>query len=127
MSVGDLFHEWELPYGPVTGLLSVMTRAFTQGSGTSAYETETEGWNTDGDEFLTFTPNIDNRYKLVYTTGMPSVPEDLKQAVLEEILYRYKNKADYEPTAYNVFGMAVEKICQSAQKYAFTHKRLVWQ
>lgn len=132
--VADLFNEWELPYGPVTGIQSVQTRTSTQGSGLPTYTTLTSGWGLDGTEFLTFIPasGIDAignypiatnfgvapyRYKIQYTAGWPDSPEDLRQAILTEIAYRYENRGD----------LAAPGVCESTRILADPYVRQLWQ
>lgn len=126
----DLFQEWELPYGPVTGIQGVATRSGTEGSGPASYETVTDGWGTDGEEFLSFDPtgatssqifscatNTPNRFKIIYTTGYNPVPDDLALAVLNEIAYRYENRGNQDlSTAYSPAAKAI------AQPY----QRMLW-
>ena len=132
--VADLFNEWELPYGPVTGIQSVQTRTSTQGSGLPTYATLTSGWGLDGTEFLTFIPAsgvdaIGNypiatnfgvapyRYKIQYTAGWPDCPNDLRQAILTEIAYRYENRGD----------LAAPGVCESTRILADPYVRQLWQ
>ena len=132
--VADLFNEWELPYGPVTGIQSVQTRTNTQGSGLPTYATLTSGWGLDGTEFLTFIPasGIDAignypiatnfgvapyRYKIQYTAGWPDCPNDLRQAILTEIAYRYENRGD----------LAAPGVCESTRILADPYVRQLWQ
>lgn len=106
--VADFYKEWEIPYGPVIGLVSVQTRSSNEGSGGPVYATKETGWNIDGEEYKTFIPFgfladdlfTNNRgcpplrFRLVYTAGYVTVPEDLKLGILNEIAYRYENKGD---------------------------------
>lgn len=141
--VADLYNEWELPYGPVTGITGVQTRTGTEGSGPSTYATQTSGWSTDGVEFITFTPSgagfnpgapftgyfqwgpfaspyaqgPGNRYKITYTTGYSTVPDDLKQAVLLQIVYLYEHRGEEME----------EKICDAARILAEPYLRKLWQ
>lgn len=119
--IADLYNEWELPYGPVTGITGVQTRTGTEGSGPGTYATQTTGWGTDGTQFLSFIPSgaggfnpgepfrgyfqwgeyaspygqtPGNRYKITYNTGYSVVPDDLKQAVLVQIVFLYEHKGE---------------------------------
>lgn len=107
----DLYNEWELPYGPVTGITSVKTRNSLEGSGPPTYESEASGWKQDGEEFITFIPSGGgspyettgppyfrpyswfNRYKITYTAG-PYTPEDLVHAVLVQTAYLYDHRGE---------------------------------
>lgn len=113
--IADLDREWELPWGPVTGIAGVQTGSRGTGSAPVTYETEEEGWIVDGMDFLTFTSAFYTRYKLYYTTGFSSVPADLKLAILNEILFRYENRGD-----------TGDKICKEAEELALPYKRLSW-
>lgn len=132
----------ELPYGPVTGLQSVQTRTGTEGSGPGTYATQTSGWDTAGEEFLTFNPSGaggfnagapftgyfqwgpdaspygygGNMYRLVYTAGYGTVPEELKLAIMNEIAYRYEHRGEGE----------IKGICEAARIIADPHKRQLW-
>lgn len=131
--LADLYQEWELPLGPVTGIQSVATRSGTQGSGPATYETAASNWQTQGTEFLSFVPfggsvwdwgppipsnypGCGDRYRLIYTTGYNIVPDDLKLAILNEISYRYEHRGNEENVIYS----------ESAQALAFPYKRMLW-
>lgn len=109
------FHDtWDLPFGPVTGLESVQTRISQTGSGPVSYETATTNWEVDGDRF---DPAGCIRYKIVYTTGFSSCPEDLKQAILAQISYLYENR-----------GVDASEIgiVQQALDLAAPYKKMLW-
>jgi hypothetical protein len=113
----DLSIEWELPYGPVTGITAVKVRATAEGSGIASYETLEEGWESDGEEFASFLGGPETRYRITYTTGYSSVPEDLKLGVLNEIYYRYEHRGNEIDT----HGLSQETI-NLVQPY----KRMPW-
>ena len=141
--IADLYNAWELPYGPVTGLLGVATRSGNEGSGPGTYTTQATGWSTEGTEFLSFFPmgavgfnpgapfrgyfqwgpyesrygyDPGNRYKITYTTGYGvNVPEDLKQAVLLQISWLYEHR-----------GEETVDVCEAAQVMAQPYKRELW-
>lgn len=130
--IAELYKEWELPYGPVTGILSVQTRTGTEGSGPASYATASTGWNTDGVDFLTFNPagatdewNMTSfpfdspgapRYKIDYTAGYITVPADLKQAVLMQVVWLYDHRGEEDQ----------KTVCESARIFADPYKRLAW-
>lgn len=135
-----LYKCWELPYGPVTGILSVATRSGTEGSGPATYTTQASGWDTAGEEFLTFNPagagfntgaaftgyfqwgpyasdlGTGNLYRLVYTAGYTTVPAELKLAIMNELVYRYEHKGEGE----------ISGICEAARVIAEPLKRTLW-
>lgn len=131
----DLFQEWELPWGPVTGITGVAQRSGTQGSGPATYATAAD-WTQSGDEFISFAPgspagwdwgaplpknfSAENRYRITYNTG-PYTPEDLLLAILNEVAYRYENRGNETATKGLITG-----ICEAAQALAFPYKRLLW-
>lgn len=108
--IADFDGEWDLPYGPVTGLESVATKDTTIGSGIPGFTTLDEGWTVEGDVFYTCSPY---RHKLIYTAGYETVPEDLKLAVLNEIYFRYENK-----------GQNDNNVCMAARKLADPYKKI---
>lgn len=133
--IADLWNEYELPYGPVTGIQSVQTRTSTEGSGPASYATLTSGWAQDGVQFLTFIPsswgdfnpsipftgNLDkptnNRFKIQYTTGYDTVPDDLKQAVLMQVAWLYEHRGE----------QGLKEVCPEALVIADKYWRAVWQ
>lgn len=114
--IADLYKEYTLPYAPVTGILGVSTRLGNEGSGPATYETLTSGWSQDGDNFMPtnfpgFNPGVPftgffqwgpyasqqgcaNRYKIVYTTGMSTVPKDLCEAILSQVVFDYEHRGE---------------------------------
>lgn len=139
----DLCKEWELPYGPVTGIQSVQTRTGGEGSGPGVYATQESGWTTDGEEFLTFAPTTAGtfnpgapftghfqwgpyaspygstfmRYKIVYTAGYSTVPQALNLAIMNEIAFRYELRGN---------EMNFDGICFPARAIADPYKRNLW-
>lgn len=143
----DLCKEWELPYGPVTGLLGVATRTGGEGSGPGVYATQESGWTTDGSKFLSFTPSPaggfnpgipftghfqwgqyaspygqypGNRYRIIYTAGYTEVPADLKDAILMQIVHDYENRGDVDINNVN------RGLCIEAENYAAPYRRMLW-
>ncbi len=139
----DLYNEYELPYGPVTGITGVQTRTGNEGSGPASYTTATSGWSTDGTQFISFMPSDGgafdpsspfrgyfqwgpwaspygnapgNRYRITYTTGYSVVPDDLKQAVLVQVAWLYEHRGEEEVS-----------VCEAAKIIAEPYKRQLWQ
>lgn len=126
--IGSLYGGMELPYGPVIALVTVQTGS-SEGSGVTVYTT-LDSWGLEGEGFVTFNPpggwgdpriNIRHggyaRYKIVYTAGYATVPEDLKLAILNEIYWRYEHK-----------GNEVDSIgiSEAARRIALPFKRMIW-
>ena len=144
-----LFTEWELPYGPVTGINSVKTGGVNEGSGPLSYSTASGGWNTDGLDFVTFIPagansfntsspfrgyfqwgrfaspygvSGETRYQIVYTTGYSTVPQDLKQAVLLQCAYLYEHRGEEAAAGSQWAG----NLCEDAKLLSEPYKRQAW-
>lgn len=101
---------WPLPYGPVIGIESVQDRQTGEGSGPVVYQSA-ERWTSDGDEF-----SSSGKVRVTYTAGMPYIPEDLKQVILEVISFLYENRgADTQVGDIN-------KVLANADNY----KRVIW-
>jgi len=137
----DLYNEWELPYGPVTGITGVTTRGTNEGSGPMTYTSVASGWGTDGVEFMTFIPSEagdfnpsipfrgitkplagQNRYRITYTTGYGVVPDDLKQAVLMQVAWLYEHRGEEDANKYDW----TPGVCAAALKFADPYKRQAW-
>lgn len=100
----EFFEEWELPYGPVKEMISVESRARTEGSGPAIYET-VEVWETDGEDFKTFIPsnvpfsfslrslNV-NRLRIVYIAGYDTVPTLLKEGILNILVFMFNHRGE---------------------------------
>lgn len=129
--------EWELPWGPVVDVEAVQTPQGTTGSGPVQY-LSASSWNISGEEFKTFgaqpwgsnlfivdryPDECGQRYRITYTVGYDRCPQDLKEAILQEIAYRYEHRGEENQE------LASEKIgvCQAAQELAMPYKRMSWQ
>jgi hypothetical protein len=145
--IADLCKEWELPYGPVTGLTYAGQRDGTQGSGPASYTTSSD-WSTEGEEFISFTPgpiaggfnpNVPftghfqwgpyaspygqypgYRWKIIYTAGYTSVPGDLKDAILMQIVHDYENRGEVDLVNVN------RGLCIEAENLGAPYRRLLW-
>lgn len=107
--VADVCESLTLPFGPVIGLESVQVTGSSTGSGVGLWETSS-GWQVmiPGDIFIPgdgsisvnitnpypFSSNVPGRYKITYTAGMSTVPDDLKQAILAQVAYLYEHRGE---------------------------------
>jgi hypothetical protein len=111
----ELEKEWELPYGPVTGIEAVQTPESTIGSGIPTWESSIVDWSVTGLTFQKLNHPGYQRLKLIYTVGYQVMPQDLKLAVLNEIYYRYENK-----------GLSGDGVSSDVQKLIEPYRRMVW-
>lgn len=93
----DLDSECWLPHGPVKAISEVKVRTGTETDGTPEYRVLTAGdYTTDGEEFIKFNSSVCGRHRIAYTTGMATVSEALKKALLNLIAFRYENRGDHK-------------------------------
>lgn len=85
--------EIQLPYQPV---ISVDTVSVNSTWSTYDEVTLNTDYGIDGVQEKTFTPFYSGRFKVEYTTGFTTLPEDLKQGWLCQIAYLYENRGDME-------------------------------
>ncbi len=135
--LAEFQEEWELPYGPVTGLEGVESRDSTIGSGMPSYKTLESGWQLEGDNFwagfgmgdwfgwqdyesrIRRTPGwFWQRLRLTYTVGYDVVPQDLKLGILNEIAYRYTHLGDMSDN--------IISINEEAKKLVQPYMKLIW-
>jgi hypothetical protein len=89
--IADWKREQQLPYGPVKSINEIKVKTGNSDNGATEYETPNT-YSIDGGLFDLSC----NRLKIVYTTGMETVSEDLKLALLNLIAWRYENRGDHE-------------------------------
>lgn len=105
--------EWYLPYGPVIGIESVADAQGQTGSGPVSYEPSTSSWRIDGD---LFDPAGCYRQRIVYTAGYDTCPADLKDVILQVIVFLYENRGR------DVTIIDLQKILHNADNY----KQMAW-
>lgn len=110
--IADMDEAWELPYGPIIGLESVETPQSQSGSGVTLYEPSETDWRITGSQF---SPTSCRRYKLVYTAGN-YCPDDLKQVILEVLVFMYENRGKTGDAD------QLERILNKANY----HRKLLW-
>ena len=85
------YNEFTLPYGPITSITSVGQRNGNDGSGVPVYDT------VEADDYQRSEDRIylgEGRFKIIYVTGMSSVPQVIKQQLKRLIAYRNANAGD---------------------------------
>lgn len=83
--------EYKLPYQPV---ISVDTVEFKNPLDVYEAATVTDDYTLDGVTNSHFTPGFSGRWKLVYTTGYTTIPEELKHAILLQCAYWYEHRGE---------------------------------
>jgi len=112
--IADLKQEWKLPYGPVIGLESVETKSAPQGSGIGIFSTASANWQIDADNFDP--GKYCYRWRLVYTAGMSAVPDDLKQAILLQMVHLFEHRGDEQQ----------QGLSMQAKEMVDPYKVLLW-
>lgn len=80
---------FDLPYGPVISIESVNDAAGFSGSGPVSYPNSDIQWQLSDGRF--YTPSW-YQHKIVYTAGMSTCPADLKDAILNVLVFEYENR-----------------------------------
>lgn len=90
--IADLKGRMRLPFPPVVSIESI---SVTDGNFNPTTEDLTvDDYSLIGHQDAMFQSSRCAIHTINYTTGMDSVDENLKLAILEEILYRYENRGD---------------------------------
>lgn len=86
----NAWEEVEIPYGPIDTVTASYKSDFNEYTTAIAFE----DYDTDGEDYKTFTPFTSGRWKLVYDCGYTTLPADLKNAWLRLIAWYYENRGD---------------------------------
>ncbi len=105
--------EWNIPYGPVISISSIVRRT---GMGTTETLTANTDYELQGVHNKTLTIPAGGRCTVTYVTGYTSLPEGLKRGMLEEIAYRYEHRGDTN-----------EGLSQGAKDYLIRYKDFSWE
>jgi len=105
--------EWNIPYGPVISITSVVRRT---GAGTTETLTANEGYELQGEHNKTMTVYSGGRCTITYVTGYTTLPDGLKRGMLEEIAFRYEHRGDTNPG-----------LSEGAQSYLIRYKDFNWE
>lgn len=106
----NLCDYFELPYGPVKGNPTV-----TQGENTITDYSKVEG------QFMKVC-GLRGIHKFVYNVGYENVPARLKEAILNEIAYRYQNRGDQSKD----LTLGSTYMCEAALHLCQPYKRMAW-
>ena len=101
----------EIPYGPITAITEI-----TEGDGTLV-----TNYATSGNQFKKIECPFSCYLMVSYTAGYADgkIPADLKQAIIEEVVWRYTNRGDQQQE----FANGPVSLCQSSINLATPHKR----
>lgn len=119
--VREAYNEFELPYGPVSSVSSV-TSIGSDNSTVIVCQLGSDYYLT-GVKFLTI--KISNNFAnniLVYQTGYATVPEALKLAIKNEVMYRYEERG--EPSNVRATAYTEPGVCIAARVLADPYRRL---
>lgn len=108
----DAFEEIEIPLAPV---ISVTTVRYKSDIAEYTTAVASEDYDTDGLDFLTFTPFTQGRWELTYQAGYETLPEDLKTYWMRLVSWYFENRGDQ--------GNIPETIKKDLDPY----RRLAWQ
>lgn len=108
--IADWKREQQLPYPPVKAINDIKTKTGNSANGATEYETP----NTYSIDGGLFDLNC-SRLKIQYTTGMTTVSEDLKLALLNLIAFRYENRGDHD-----------KELSDDVMRQILKHKDFSW-
>lgn len=91
--VADIYCQFRLPYGPVTGITSAKVSVGVETDGTTEYEDLTED-EFSTNEFNELTSTYSGNHVIVYTAETQEVSEDLKARIMSVIAIRYEHRSD---------------------------------
>lgn len=105
--------DFQLPYGPVIAIEDVADSQGVTGSGPMTFATSTTNWQSAGDTFIN---PIGYNQRIVYQAGMADCPDDLKDAILQVLVFLYENRGKTGDV------VQLEQVLRSADNY----KKLDW-
>lgn len=101
----------EIPYGPVIAVTAM------------EYEDGTDLAITDyairGNQFKTIETPYRCYLRVTYTAGYTVIPPELAQAIIEQVVFMYKNRGDQQQE----YAAADVTLCKSALEWAAPYKR----
>lgn len=83
--------EYQIPFNPVNSVSSVTLKTDI---GEYTAQTNETDYEIEGEFDKIFRCFESGRYKITYTCGYSTTPDDLKQAILCQIAYLYENRGD---------------------------------
>jgi hypothetical protein len=115
----DTNNWYELPYGPVKYVYAVTS--YNRNNPPQFFilnqDFFLEGAQFVNIQLLTEFINL----VIVYQVGMPTVPYDLKQAILNEVAFRYENRGDNT----NRYAQQNVGLCEAAEYLAKPYQRIL--
>lgn len=106
----------ELPFGPIT--------EFTSLTDEDGDEIVADDYKLQGLSFKTLKSPCKSYMTAVYSAGYSgtSIPIDLKEAILHQIAFLYKNRGDQDKE----YAASQTGFSESAKRLAFPYRRLTW-
>jgi hypothetical protein len=90
--IADWKMEQQLPYPPIKAINEIKVKTGNSANGATEYDTP-RCYSIDGG---LFDMGGCQRLKITYTTGMATVTDELKKALLNLIAFRYENRGDHD-------------------------------
>lgn len=87
--------ELQIPKQPV---ISVDAVSYEESSNSFVSKTAEDDYKISGLFEKTFTPFTYGRWRVEYTTGYETLPDDLKHGILCQVAYLYENRGDVSKT-----------------------------
>lgn len=119
----DLYSEKQLPRGPHKAITTVKRRDGSNTDNTPKYIDLNLGadYTTDGELFKRILIPVGGRFKITYTAGYGNadmaLPEDIKNGLMQEIIFRYRNRGD---------SAEVAGVSEGAMNYLQNHISYAW-
>mgnify|MGYP006951125171 CR=1 FL=1 len=113
----EKFISFELPFCPYTD--SSLIVKYKNGLKSTDYQDQVfdQDYFLSGLDYPVLSLIVPGEYKLSYSTGFTTVPEDLLRAIKEEVAFRYENRGDER---------LPEGMCEMALESCFSYKRMSW-
>lgn len=119
----DWHKEKKLPRGPHVQITEIKRRDGSNPDNTAKYVTLALGadYTVDGEDFKTVNVFGCGRLKITYTAGYGNtglaLPDDIKNGLMQEIIFRYRNRGD---------AADIKGVSEGAMFYLQNHISYAW-